>query len=121
MSCQCANINRLSLSIRYGLPGKSCVLRAVCELAQAGGLTGQGLAGRAAQALMLMEYAEEEEALVDYLTARAVGRRKSGKCSSGYTCPLPLSSMASMAEMVSSLDMQTVATLLKALPLKDVP
>ena len=121
MSCQCANINRLSLSIRYGLPGKSCVLRAVCELAQAGGLTGQGLAGRAAQALMLMEYAEEEDALVDYLTARAVGRRKSGQCSSGYTCPLPLSSMASMAEMVSSLDMQTVATLLKALPLKDVP
>ena len=36
----------------------------MCELAEAGGLAGQGLAGRAAQALMLMEYAEEEEALV---------------------------------------------------------
>ena len=93
----------------------------MCELAEAGGLTGQGLAGRAAQALMLMEYAEEEEALVDYLTARSVGRRKSGQCGAGYTCPLPLSSMASMAEMVSSLDMNTLATLLKALPLKDVP
>ena len=116
----CLLISRLSLS-RYGLPGKSCVLRAVCELAQAGGLAGQGLAGRAAQALMLMEYAEEEEALVDYLTARAVGRRRSGQCSAGYTCPLPLGSMASMAEMVSSLDMQTVAALLQALPLKDVP
>ena len=112
-------INRLSL-FRYGLPGKSCVLRAVCELAEAGGLTEQGLAGRAAQALMLMEYAEEEEALVDYLTARAVGRRKSGQCGASYTCPLPLSSMASMAEMMSGLDMNTLATLLQALPLKDV-
>ena len=79
---------------------------------------------------MLMEYAEEEEALVDYLTARAVGRRReSGQCSSSYTCPLPLGSMASMdlgsmasmADMVSSLDLQTVATLLKALPFKEVP
>ena len=93
----------------------------MCELAEAGGLTGQGLAGRAAQALMLMEYAEEEEALVDYLTARAVGRRKSGQCGVAYTCPLPLSSMASMAEMMSGLDMNTLATLLQALPLKDVP
>ena len=70
---------------------------------------------------MLMEYAEEEEALVDYLTARAVGRRKSGQCGASYTCPLPLSSMASMGEMLSSLDMNTLATLLKALPLKEVP
>lgn len=62
---------------------------------------------------MLMEYAEEEEeedALVDYLTARAVGRRqKSGQCSTSYTCPLPFSgSMASMAEMVSGLDLSSL-------------
>ena len=113
-------INRLSL-FRYGLPGKSCVLRAVCELAEAGGLTEQGLAGRAAQALMLMEYAEEEEALVDYLSARAVGRRSAGQCAAAYTCPLPLGSMSSMADLLSSLDLQTFAALLQTLPSIDVP
>ena len=93
----------------------------MCELAEAGGLSGQGLAGRAAQAVMLMEYAEEEEALVDYLTARAVGRRRSKQCSGNYSCPLPLTSIASVAEIMSKVDIQTLASLLQALPMKDIP
>ena len=65
---------------RAGLPGKSCLLRAVCEVdfgnvtfgatltitkvAEAGGLSNQGLAGRALQALLLMEHTGHDDGLV---------------------------------------------------------
>ena len=77
---------------RTGLPGKNCLLRAVCEVlkvfrvsfffikkivslsgkqsetflqvAEAGGLPDQGLAGRALQALLLMEHTGEDDGLV---------------------------------------------------------
>ena len=68
-----------------------------------------------------MEYAEEEEALVDYLTARAVGRRRSKQCSGNYSCPLPLTSIASVAEIMSNVDFQALTSLLQALPMKDIP
>ena len=63
---------------RYGLPGKARLLRGICELAEAGALRKEGLVGIAVQAIILMEHAGEgsDDRLVEFLAARAVGRKK---------------------------------------------
>ena len=58
----------------------------MCGVAEEGMLGRQGLAARTLQALLLMEHVEEEQELVEYLAARAVGRRRRGQCEV-YPCP----------------------------------
>ena len=74
---------------RCGLPGKACLLRGICEIAEVGALRGEGLVSRAVQAILLMEHAGEgsDDRLVEFLAARAVGRKKEAQCSSFYPCP----------------------------------
>ena len=93
-----------ALSCRSGLPGRSCLLRTVGEVAEAGLLGGQGLAARTLQALLLMEHAEEGD-LVEYLAARAVGRRRGGQCGV-YHCP---SNSTTSALLVHNLKLQAMA------------
>jgi hypothetical protein len=102
---------------RWGLPGRSCVLHAVCELAAAGGLAGQGLAARALQALLLMEYTGEggEEGLVEYLAARAEGRG-AGRCGALHPCPASLASLDGLAKLAGQVDPRQLASLLSAIP-----
>ena len=76
------------------LPGRPCLLRAVCEVAGAGGLQDLGLGGRLVQALLLMEHSEGEEGLTEYMVARARGRRRAG-CREEYSCPASLPGLVS--------------------------
>ena len=58
-------------------------------MAEVGALRGEGLVGRAVQAILLMEHAGEgsDDRLVEFLASRAVGRKKEAQCSSFYPCP----------------------------------
>ena len=74
-------------------------------MAEAGLLGRQGLAARTLQALLLMEHAEEEGELVEYLAARAVGRRRGGQCGV-YHCP---TNSTTSALLVHNLKLQAMA------------
>jgi len=73
---------------KFGINGKSCVLRLICELAETQGLPYNGLLGKAMETLFLIDYGmSSTERLYEYISARAYGEHE-GNCHDIYTgCP----------------------------------
>ena len=46
-------ISMLSKQLRFGLNGKACIMRLICELAESQGLPYNGVLGKALEALFL--------------------------------------------------------------------
>lgn len=73
---------------KFGLNGKSCILRLICELAETQGLPFNGLLGKALETLFLLDYGfSSTDRLYEYVSARAYGEHE-GNCQEVYTmCP----------------------------------
>lgn len=75
---------------KFGLPGKPCVLRLICELAESRGLVNTGLLGKALQTIFLLDMSEgstSTSTLYEYISARTYGE-KFGQCDLAYhQCP----------------------------------
>ena len=86
---------------RSGLPGRSCLLRSVCEMAQSSELSNYGLLGRALQAIFMIDTTRDTtDNLVDYLHARMVGE-KQGDCAVVYPdCPISLTNLDNLMTTV---------------------
>jgi len=86
---------------RSGLPGRPCLLRSVCEMAQSSELSNYGLVGRALQAIFMIDTTRDiTDNLVDYLHARVVGEEQ-GDCAVVYPdCPISLTHLDSLVAAV---------------------
>lgn len=73
---------------KFGINGKSCVLRLICELAESKGLPYNGLLGRALETLFLLDYGfSTTDRLYEYISARMYGEH-TGECDQAYpNCP----------------------------------
>lgn len=73
---------------KFGINGKACVLRLICELAEARGLPYNGLLGKAFETLFLLDYGlSNTDRLYEYISARMYGEH-TGDCVSAYPqCP----------------------------------
>lgn len=73
---------------KFGINGKACVLRLICELAESHGLQYNGLMGRAFETLFLIDYGlSNTDRLYEYISARMYGEH-TGNCESAYPqCP----------------------------------
>ncbi|XP_045591796.1 uncharacterized protein [Procambarus clarkii] len=79
-------INTLS---RFGVDGKSCLLRAVCEVAESP-LRDDGLLGEILNIILTASYGSTSSELYDYVNAEYYGRAY-GDCWSAYPqCPMSL-------------------------------
>ncbi|XP_027215782.2 uncharacterized protein [Penaeus vannamei] len=75
-----------------GLPGKSCLLRAVCEVAKEP-VTDLGVVGEILNLIFAAGYGEGSESMHEYVVAEEKGRRE-GDCEGRYNeCPLGLVSL----------------------------
>ncbi|XP_037789434.1 uncharacterized protein LOC119584880 [Penaeus monodon] len=75
-----------------GLPGKSCLLRTVCEVAREP-VTDLGVVGEILNLLFAAGYGEGSEAMHEYVVAEEKGRRE-GDCEGRYNeCPLGVASL----------------------------
>ncbi|XP_027236644.1 uncharacterized protein [Penaeus vannamei] len=74
---------------RFGLNGKSCLLRAVCEVAESP-LRDDGLFGEIINIVLTASYGSSSSELYDYVNAEYYGRAY-GSCWSAYPeCPMSL-------------------------------
>ncbi|XP_064106731.1 uncharacterized protein LOC135215703 [Macrobrachium nipponense] len=75
-----------------GLPGKSCLMRAVCEVADHP-VSDLGLVGDFLNLFLAAGYGEGSEEMADFVSAEDLGRRE-GDCESKFSdCPLPLADL----------------------------
>ncbi|KAK7081199.1 hypothetical protein SK128_010636 [Halocaridina rubra] len=76
----------------FGLPGKSCLLRAVCEVAEEP-VSHLGLMGDVLNLFLAAGYGEGSDDMAEYIKAEELGRRE-GECGDQYSeCPMPLSAL----------------------------
>jgi len=77
-----------NLMTNFGLDGKACVLRAICELAESRGLKHDGLVGKTLETLLLLDYSmSSTDSLYEYIAARTYGEHH-GNCDTAYPqCP----------------------------------
>ncbi|XP_076040770.1 uncharacterized protein LOC143025198 [Oratosquilla oratoria] len=79
----------ISTLSRFGLDGKSCLLRAVCEVAESP-LREDGLLGEILNIILTASYGSTSNELYDYVSAEYYGRSY-GDCWSAYPqCPVSL-------------------------------
>eukprot|EP00094_Tigriopus_californicus_P010064 TCALIF_09705-PA protein Name:"Protein of unknown function" AED:0.05 eAED:0.05 QI:0/1/0.33/1/1/1/3/0/148 len=76
---------------KFGINGKDCIMRTICEMAESRGLPFNGLLGKAFETLFLMDYGlTSTERLYEYISARTYGENN-GNCASVYTgCPFSI-------------------------------
>jgi len=74
---------------RSGLPGRDCLLLAVCQMAKSADIDRLGMAGRVLQAVFMMDPSEDmTEYLLDYIQAKKAGEAKED-CDAVYQeCPI---------------------------------
>jgi len=76
---------------RFGMDGKACVLRTICELAESRGEHHDGLVGKTMETILLLDYSmSDSERLYEYIAARTYGEHH-GHCDKAYPqCPYSL-------------------------------
>jgi len=89
---------------KFGINGKACVLRTICELAESKGLPYNGLLGRAFETLFLLDYGlSNTDRLYEYISARMYGEHQ-GECSSAYPqCPFSAFKLLDPEEILATI------------------
>jgi len=89
---------------KFGLEGKSCVLRLICELAESKGLRHNGLMGRVIETLFLIDYGmTNNERLYEYVSARMYGEH-TGDCLTAYPqCPFSAFALLDPEELLNTI------------------
>jgi len=89
---------------KFGLDGKSCVLRLICELAESKGLPYNGLLGRAIETLFLIDYGlSNTDRLYEYISARMYGEH-TGDCLTAYPhCPFSAFQLLDPEELMNTI------------------
>jgi len=89
---------------KFGLDGKSCVLRLICELAESKGLPYNGLLGKAIETLFLIDYGlSNTDRLYEYISARMLGEH-TGDCVTAYpTCPFSAFQLLDPEELMNTI------------------
>jgi len=89
---------------KFGVDGKACVLRLICELAESNGLPYNGLMGRAIETLFLLDYGlSNTDRLYEYISARMYGEHQ-GSCESAYPqCPFSAFQLLDPEEIMNTI------------------
>jgi len=89
---------------KFGLSGKSCVLRLICELAESKGLRYNGLMGRVIETLFLIDYGMiNNDRLYEYISARMYGEQ-TGDCHTAYPqCPFSAFALLDPEELMNTI------------------
>jgi len=89
---------------KFGIDGKACVLRLICELAESKGLPYNGLMGRAIETLFLIDYGmSNTDRLYEYISARMYGEH-TGDCLTAYPqCPFSAFQLLDPEELLQTI------------------
>jgi len=89
---------------KFGINGKACVLRLICELAESRGLPYNGILGKAFETLFLLDYGlTNTDRLYEYISARMYGEH-TGDCETAYPqCPFSAFNLLNPEEIMNVL------------------